>query len=83
MKKLAKVVPLFIVFVLIAGSFSSAPAASTSPWQEKVDPWVLDTVAEGEQSRWSHPPFWRCGARGGSSRSSYPGRLRPVSRPEI
>jgi serine protease AprX len=36
---------LVVLSILVAGS--TAPAVA-SPWQDKVDPWVLQTAAEGE-----------------------------------
>ena len=40
---------LVVTFVLITSSVSlAATPAGVAPWQDKVDPWVLDTIAGGE-----------------------------------
>ena len=39
---------IIVLLALVMGSVSAAPAASASPWQAKVDPWVLTTGAQGQ-----------------------------------
>ncbi len=45
---LSRGLSIFVLIALMTVSFSAAPAASASPWQAKVDPWVLTTGAQGE-----------------------------------
>lgn len=48
-RKTMTLLTLVVAFVLIASSVSlAAPLGGAAPWQDKVDPWVLDTIAAGE-----------------------------------
>ena len=44
----SKILSITLLLALALGVFSAAPAAPSIPWQSKVDPWVLNTAAEGE-----------------------------------
>ncbi len=48
MHKTSRGFSIIVLLALVMGSVSASPAASASPWQAKVDPWVLTTGAQGE-----------------------------------
>lgn len=43
-----RILPLFALLTLLISPFAPAPSAAAASWQPKVDPWVLETAAEGE-----------------------------------
>ena len=43
-----RIVPLLILLTFVIGPFAPAPAAAAASWQPKVDPWVLETAAQGQ-----------------------------------
>ena len=49
MHKVFRFLGLFAILALLLGSVQPpVPAATAAPWQDKVDPWVLDTAQSGE-----------------------------------
>jgi uncharacterized repeat protein (TIGR01451 family) len=48
MNHISKGSSIIVLLALVFGSISAAPAASASPWQAKVDPWVLTSGAQGK-----------------------------------
>lgn len=47
-KNLSRGLGIIVLLVLLTTSFRAAPAVTASPWQAKVDPWVLTTGSDSE-----------------------------------
>jgi hypothetical protein len=48
MRILNRIATLLILLAAVAGGLFPQTSASSASWQDKVDPWVLTTAAEGE-----------------------------------
>jgi len=45
---LKRILPILALMTLLISPFAPAPAAAAASWQPKVDPWVLETAAQGQ-----------------------------------